>query len=67
VDRQSIAHLEKADRLGLDDEVVEVSVFFQARQVEMLAEAASRRGMSVGQLIRQFMREYLLRHNAGRE
>jgi hypothetical protein len=43
----------------LDEEVVELSLLLQTRQLRLLVEAASRRGMSVGQLIRRLTREYV--------
>jgi hypothetical protein len=45
-----------------DEDVAELSLLLPARQAQALVEAASRRGMSVAQLVRQLTREFLRRH-----
>lgn len=49
----------KRDTLGLDGEVVELPVLLPAGQARALVEAASRRGMTVGRLVRVLTQDFL--------
>jgi hypothetical protein len=62
---QRFATPESAEALCLEGEVVEVSFFLPAWEMEGLTGAASRRGVSPGELMRLLLRRYL--SSAGRE